>query len=90
MTSNLRFTMDADPTVKVGDRVHVRNLADGFLSGDMGQTMSWLVKAIVNGRASLAGKQHRYQIGQGWSTDVNSCVVDMGARESDAFNGWRR
>jgi hypothetical protein len=86
VTDDLRLTAPADPTVRVGDRVNVRNLAGGFLANNAGVPMSWPVLSISNGRVELAGKQHPDMLGNRWRASVDLCVVDLAARRRDMTN----
>jgi hypothetical protein len=84
-----RFITPTNPTVRVGDRIRVRNQAGRFFSNEAGRPMTWPVLSVRDGWVELAGKAHPQMIGNRWRTPRETCEVDLEARQRDLVNRYQ-
>jgi hypothetical protein len=84
-----RFLDPTNPTVRVGDRVRVRNQDGDFFLNDAGRPMTWPVHSIGLGWAVLAGKAYPQMVGNSWRTPVEHCEVDLDTRQRDLVNRYQ-
>lgn len=84
-----RFLDPTSLTVRVGDRVRVRNPDGDFFLNDAGRPMTWPVHAIGLGWAELAGKAFPQMVGNSWRTAAENCEVDLDARQRDLVNRYQ-